>query len=122
MINERPIGIKPSGVEDGPYLCPNDLLLGRTSGKIPFQKFDLNVSNKKRFLYIQQLVDAFWKKWTTFYFPSLIIQSKWHHEFRNMMVGDVVLIQDSKVLRGQWKLGKISEVYPGVDNKFGGLL
>ena len=60
--------------------------------------------------FIQQLADAFWRKWTVFYFPSLVIQPKWHHEKRDMLVGDIVIIQDSKLPRGQWKLGCISEV------------
>ena len=34
-----------------------------------------------------------------------------------MMIGDVVLIQDSKELKGHWKLGKISKIHPGKDGK-----
>ena len=114
LINERPIGIKPMESEDGSYLCRNDLLLGRSSGKIPYQEMDQNASTKKRFSYVQRLVDAFWKKWITFFFPSLIIQSKWHHEIRNMMVGDIVLIQDSKMLRGQWKTQELIIKFDGL--------
>ena len=33
------------------------------------------------------------------------------------MVGNVVLIQDSNQVRGNLKLGKVSEVYPGKDDK-----
>lgn len=36
LLNERPIGMKPGGdVELGSYLCPNELLLGRASVKVP---------------------------------------------------------------------------------------
>ena len=52
-----------------------------------------------------------------FYFPSVVAQSKWHHEKRDMQVGDIVIIQDSKLLRGQWKLGYVAEVIPGRDNR-----
>ena len=68
-------------------------------------------------MFMQQLADAFWKKWVVFYFPSLAIQPKWHHEKRNMMVGDVVVIQDAKLSRGHWKTGRVSQVYTGVDGK-----
>ena len=34
---------------------------------------------------------------------------------RNLKKGDIVLIQDSNQIRGQWKLGKVSEVFPGED-------
>ena len=117
LINERPIGKKPNNADDGAYLCPNDLLLGRTSRKLPYQELDYSTNINKRHHFVQQLADAFWRKWTVFYFPSLVIQPKWHHEKRDVLVGDIVVIQDSKLPRGQWKLGSISEVTPGRDNK-----
>ena len=49
------------------------------------------------------------------FFPSLIVQQKRHTKKRNVRVGDVVLIQDSNQVRGNWKLGKVSKVYPGDD-------
>ena len=36
---------------------------------------------------------------------------------RNVKTGDIVLIQDSNSIRGQWKLGKVSNTYPGTDGK-----
>ena len=71
----------------------------------------------KQFHFIQNLVDLYWKKWTLCYFPSLIIQQKWHHEKRNVMVGDVVIIADKCLSRGEWKLGRVTAVVPGIDNK-----
>ena len=38
-----------------------------------------------------------------------------HTMKRNLKIGDIVLIQDSNQIRGQWKLGKVSEVFPGED-------
>ena len=52
-----------------------------------------------------------------FYFPSLIIRQKWHVDRRNLCIGDIVLIQDSNAVRGRWKMGRISNVYPGSDGK-----
>ena len=31
------------------------------------------------------------------------------------MINDVVLIQDSNVHRGQWTMGRVTKVFPGVD-------
>ena len=36
---------------------------------------------------------------------------------RNMKTEDIVLIQDSNLIRGQWKLGEVSNTYPGMDGK-----
>ena len=60
---------------------------------------------------------GFWKKWTGDYFPGLIVRSKWHVEKRNVTRGDVVLIQDSNPVRGNWMIGIVTEVHPSQDNK-----
>ena len=59
----------------------------------------------------------FWKKWTLVYFPSLVMQHKWHHEKRNLQIGDIVIIADKNSPRGQWKLGKINNGQAGIDGK-----
>ena len=117
LVNERPIGKTNMDIDDGSYLCPNDLLLGRATSKIQAGPFDTKANAIKRFQFVQKIVDAFWIKWTRYYFPSLIIRGKWHTERRNLCVGDIVLIQDSNNVRGQWKQGRVSKVYPGLDGK-----
>ena len=117
LLNERPIGKQSNDIDDGTYLCPNDLLLGRATARIPSGPFEQNVSSKKRRSFIQSLVDAFWVKMTRFYFPSLIIEQKWHTESRNVRVGDIVLLQDSNAIRGEWRLARISKTHPSCDGK-----
>ena len=115
LANERPIGTKPGAYSEFTYLCPNDLILGRATSKVPQGPWDHNKSITKRFRFIQSVIDTFWKKWTMCYFPNLIIEHKWHHNERNMKVGDIVVIIDKNEPRGMWKLGKISAVEPGID-------
>ena len=62
-------------------------------------------------------MDAFWAKWIRDYFPSLIMQQKWHTAQQNLMVGDIVMIQDSNLVRGKWRLGRVSKIKPGDDGK-----
>jgi hypothetical protein len=103
--------------DDDSYLCPNDLLLGRSTSRVPSGPFTQTENPRYRFEFIQRIVDNFWRRWTREYFPSLIIHQKWHTSKRNLKQGDIVLIQDSNQVRGQWKLGKVSEVFPGEDGK-----
>ena len=49
------------------------------------------------------------------YFPSLLIRSKWHVQKRNIAIGDIVIIQDSNTVRGEWKLGLVNGVTPSSD-------
>ena len=108
LVNERPIGRHPTMPEDGSYLSPNDLLLGRTLPRVPSGPFKQTSNPKHRYEFVQRIIDAFWKKWTRDFFPSLIVRQKWHTARRNVLVGDVVLIQDANQVRGNWKLGIVS--------------
>lgn len=98
IVNQRPIDRYPAHPDDGSYPCPNDLLLGRASRKIPQGPFKHRASDRYRLNFIQQVVQTFWKKWTRDYFPGLTIRSKWHVEKRNVKKGDVILIQDSNAV------------------------
>ena len=95
LVNERPIGRHPTSPDDGTYLCPNDLLLGRATSRVPSRPFREPSNPRQRFEFVQNVVNYFWKKWTRDYFPSLLIQPKWHTAQRNLREGDVVLIQDT---------------------------
>ena len=117
LVNERPIGRHPTSPDDESYLCPNDLLLGRSTSRVPSGPFGQTDNPRRRYEFIQKVVNNFWRKWTRDYFPSLIIQQKWHTAKRNLKTGDIVLIQDSNQIRGQWKLGKVCEVFPGEDGR-----
>jgi len=107
LINERPIGRHPTMVDDGVYLSPNDLLLARSNNKIPAGPFNLTTNKYVRHRFVQKITEAFWCKWTEEFFPSLIVQQKWHTQHRNVKVGDVVLVQDSGMIKGKWRLGKV---------------
>ena len=47
LINERPIGRHPTDPNDGAYLSPNDLLLGRSTSRVPSGPFEENCSYQK---------------------------------------------------------------------------
>ena len=117
LVNERPIGRHPTSPDDGTYLCPNDLLLGRSRPRIPSGPFTETSSLRQRFEFVQGIINRFWKKWTVDYFPSLIVRQKWHISKRNVKEGDVVLIADSNAVRGQWKIARVSKTFPGKDGK-----
>ena len=123
ICNERPIGIRPNSISNQEYLSPNSLLLGRSSERInsgPFQAKDVYDENpgamKTRFLFVQKVVDKFWKEWTKLYLPTLLVRQKWHHQKRNLACGDVCLIEDQNAMRGEWRLGQVVQVFP---DKFG---
>ena len=116
LINERPIGIKPNEKSATDYLSPNSLLLGRCSDRIsggPFEPDQVITDDpgniKSRFLLVQAITNQFWKVWLKLYFPTLLLRQKWHTDRRNMEVGDICLLKDSNVFRGEWRLCEVTK-------------
>ena len=115
LVNQRPIGKYPVKPEDGAYLCPNELQLGRVSPRIPQGPFQERTGNKYRFDFLQGIVEEFWWRWKCRVFPTLVIRSKWHVPRRNVQVGDIVLVKDNNTIRGEWRLGKITKTKIDID-------
>ena len=46
------------------------------------------------------------------YLPTLLVKQKWHTQKRNLRVNDVCILEDSKEIRGEWRLARVTEVYP----------
>ena len=63
----------------------------------------------------QYLANVFWSRWKKEFLASLQARQKWTNPARNMEIGDLVLIKDSKTTRNQWPLGRIIAVFPGED-------
>ncbi|XP_045119659.1 uncharacterized protein LOC123509433 [Portunus trituberculatus] len=119
LLNDRPIGMKPGiDVEMGLYLCPNDLLLGRTNNSAPAgTMMQEPQSSKCRLMFMDEIVNSFWRKWHRDYFPTLIVRQKWHVDKRNVKPGDIVLLQDKDAIRGQWRLAQVKSVMPSRDER-----
>ena len=115
LMNERPIGIRPGLDSPIQLLTPNCLLMGRCTAKNPggWQPDSGNLIT--RFEIVQSVVKEFWHNWRELYAPSLVWDQKWHTSTRNLEVGDVVLISESNALRGEYRLGRVTEVFPSSD-------
>lgn len=120
LVNERPLFLKQANNDsEVVYLNANQMLLGRSSPRAPAGPFEKTGSKPplKRFELVQEIVDGFWKSWMTYYFPTLMIRQRWHTSVRNLMIGDVVLVQDSNALRGSWKFALVTDVFPDKKGK-----
>ena len=117
LVNEKSIGRHPTDPNDGVYLCPNHLLLGRASSRVPSGPFEQLSKPSQRFSLTQNITNSFWRQWTRDFFPSLLVNQKWHTEKRNAKIGDIVIVQDSKQIRGNWRLARVSDVFPSEDGR-----
>ena len=116
VLNERPLGYFTPVSDDLQVITPNSLLLGRTLCANPGE-FQQSSSLLDRVVMVKDTVDLFWKHWSDNYAPTLIQQSKWLHESRDLAVNDVVLIADRNVMKSEYKLGVISDVKPSRDGR-----
>ena len=118
VLNERPIGFKPGeNLDEGTVLRPNDLLLGRSTIEAPCGFWEESINTNRTHAFKIKIVDLFWKKWMKNYFPTLIVRQKWHVSKRNVQKGDIVLVNDQNVLRGEWKLAQVVDATHGRDGK-----
>ena len=64
LVNQQPIDRIPDDPDDGSYICPNDILLGRASTEIPQGPFK-GTNNPCHWVeFVQKIIDSFGKHWT----------------------------------------------------------
>lgn len=117
LVNQRPIGRVPNDPDDGSYICPNDILLGRASATVPQGPFRETNNPRHRVEFVQKIVDSFWKCWLRDVFPSLVPTKKWNTERRNVRVNDIAVLADANGVRGNWKIARVIQVFPGADGR-----
>ena len=90
------------------------LAIGRDLSSVP-DVSPRHVSLNERYYYQQELQNHFWARWMREYLPSLTLRQKWTQEMTPLKENDVVLITDDNISRGRWRLGKVTQTYPGAD-------
>jgi hypothetical protein len=117
LINSRPLTYQSSNISDECVLTPNHFLIGQLGGQIAPECIDITSFDiHKRWRRVQEIIKHFWTRWMREYLPTLGSRKIWQQKSRDFKVGDVVLVIDPDQTRGQWTLGKIEHVYPGIDN------
>lgn len=121
LLNDRPIGKHPKSPEDARFLCPNDLLLGRALDSVPQSTWPELTGKRgdyaKQVVFTERLVSEWFARWQKLYFDTLVPQRKWHVDCRQVQVGDLVLVRDLNLVRGEWKRGEVIKIFPSADGK-----
>ena len=118
IINSRPLTPVSTDHLDTEPLSPNHLLLaGAGYDLVPVNLFNKTDSNsRKRWKQAAYYANMFWKRWRAEYLP--LLQARPHHLSRakpNLGVGDIVVVVDESVPRGQWPLGRVLRVKHSAD-------
>ncbi|XP_062704072.1 uncharacterized protein LOC134286474 [Aedes albopictus] len=119
-VNNRPLTHVADDPLDPEPLTPNMLLLGRNNVIQFDHDFDeRDLDCRAAYKHSQIYADRFWRKWVAAYRPELIRSRKWpdnrrYHEYK---VGDIVMLVDETLHRGNWPKGVVEKTYRGPDGK-----
>ncbi|XP_012565594.1 uncharacterized protein LOC105849708 [Hydra vulgaris] len=116
LINSRPLTYQSSDPKDCTPLTPNHFLFGQLGGKFAADAVDTtSFKPKRRWRRVQELIKLFWHRWMKEWLPMLGPQKKWNIVMGDLSIGDLVLVLSENTSRGNWPLGRVTEVFPGND-------
>jgi hypothetical protein len=115
LVNSRPLGYPSNDANDLQPLTPNHLVLGRATPDAPQSPFRETKSGRRRYEYVQSLIQQFWQRFQREFLQCLMRRSKWTQKKRQLKVNDVIMMVDDNLPRGKWNLARIVEVLPGKD-------
>lgn len=116
ILNSRPLCPMSSNPNDYRSLTPAHFLIGRPVTSIPETNLETVKQNRLTLhQHIQQLKQAFWKRWSKEYLTHLQVRTKWTRNTAAIPEGSLVLLRDNNLPPSQWRLGRITEKHPGPD-------
>ena len=123
MLNSRPISYVYDTVGEEEPITPSKLFCGKNITTFPplyearFNNYDPEICNK-RLKYLDKCLTHFWNRFSTEYLANLSekhLSRNLPNQGRQPKIGELVLIKNDKLQRGQWKLGRVDKVTPGTD-------
>lgn len=118
VLNCRPLVPLSNDLSDLNVLTPGHFLVADGYTSIP----EPSHANEKldrltHWNLVRAMRDSFWKRWSLEYINTLQQRNKWTQRRTNIQAGDIVLIQDSTLIRsnGRWPIGRITKAHPGSD-------
>lgn len=117
ILNSRPLYAMSSDPNDFNPLTPAHFLIGRSMTTFPEPDLsDINWNRLTRFERLTHIRQHFWKRFSVEYVTSLQKRSKWFKKKPVIKTGQLVIMKEEGLPSFQWKLGRISRVFPGKDD------
>ena len=131
VLNSRPLAYVSGEDLDEP-ITPSHLIIGRRILSLPDdasyvcdlddEEFSLNSKQaNSRVKHLNNILNHFWRRWRTEYLSTLrevhahTMKKQGAEGSAQISVGDVVIVKDDHLPRGQWKLAVVQETLKGRD-------
>ena len=116
VMNSRPLFSISNDPADPMVITPAHYLIGRPLTAIPEPSLeDIKVNRLTRWQHLQLMREHFWRAWSRDYLNTLQPRKKNFRTMPNIRKNMVVLLNDRNQPPLNWKLGRITNVYPGDD-------
>jgi len=117
-LNSRPLCPLSSDPSDFTVLTPGHFLTGDLLTAIPETDITATPINRlNRWRRVTQAFQQIWARWQKEYLAQLQQRNKWAGEKGpRVRIGTVALIKEDTILPLQWRLGKVIQLHPGLDN------
>ena len=111
ILNRRPLTHISTDSKDLEALTPNHLLCPsiihlRDQPEVRSADDDGNCA-RQSWKRAQSRINSFWRNWKRDYLSMLHSRSKWRRTTENLAVGNLVILVDECIERGQWRMGRI---------------
>lgn len=113
ILNSRPLTPLSSDPTDPTPLTPGHFLIGRPLASLPSPLISTKYPN--RYERIEQLRQHFWERWRREFVAELQQRTKWKTRQLELRVGDLVILKEEHLPPLQWRLGRVTRLYPGPD-------
>lgn len=117
IMNSRPLMPITDHVDDLNILTPGHFLIGGPFTSIPEPSLiNLKQNQLNRWQQMQQLLEIFWKRWSTDYLQTLQQRNKWQNVEESVLLGQMVILRKPNLPPTKWLLGRITEIRKQSDN------
>jgi len=115
-LNSRPLIALSHEPNDPSYLSPGHFLIGVPLTTLPEPDFTNTIMNSlSRWQRVQRYNQQLWKRWSSECLNNLQQRSKWRSQQPDLQPGMLVLLREDNLPPMSWRLGIISETFPGSD-------
>ena len=115
-LNSRPLCAMSADPADYTALTPGHLLIRRHLTAVPEPDLtSLKMNRLSRWQLTSQIFQHFWRRWSSEYLSTLQQRFKWTSKHQDLQIGDLVLVKDDQLPPMKWKLGRVTQVFPGPD-------